>query len=92
MGQNDDPIGQEDEDPSRTVDAGKPLYELGSDHTGTKTTSLARSLAQATAEHVIGTRHWNVVVQLDRRCSHLQPGGDAVVWIAHLPRKPGPAA
>jgi WD40 repeat protein/serine/threonine protein kinase len=30
MGQNDDHIGQEDEDPSRTLDAGKPLYELGS--------------------------------------------------------------
>ena len=28
MGQDDD-IGQE-EDPSRTLDAGKPLYELGS--------------------------------------------------------------
>jgi len=30
MGQNDDHIGQEDEDPSRTLDAVKPLYELGS--------------------------------------------------------------
>ncbi len=30
MSQNDDHIGQEDEDPSRTLDAGKPLYELGS--------------------------------------------------------------
>jgi len=30
MGQNDDHIGQEDEDPSRTLDAGKLLYELGS--------------------------------------------------------------
>jgi serine/threonine protein kinase len=30
MGQNDDHIGQEDEDPSRTLDAGKPLYEIGS--------------------------------------------------------------
>ena len=31
MGQNEDHIGQEDEDPSRTVDAGKLLYELGND-------------------------------------------------------------
>jgi serine/threonine protein kinase len=30
MGQKDDHIGQEDEDPSRTLDADKPLYELGS--------------------------------------------------------------
>ena len=30
MGQNEDHIGQEDEDPSRTLDAGQPLYELGS--------------------------------------------------------------
>ena len=30
MGQNDDHIGQEDEDPSRTLDAVKPLYEIGS--------------------------------------------------------------
>jgi len=30
MSQNDDHIRQEDEDPSRTLDAGKPLYELGS--------------------------------------------------------------
>ena len=30
MGQNDDHIGQEAEDPSRTLDAAKPLYELGS--------------------------------------------------------------
>jgi len=30
MGQNDDHIRQEDEDPSRTLDAGKPLYEIGS--------------------------------------------------------------
>ncbi len=30
MGQNNDHIGQEDEDPSRTLDAGKPLYEIGS--------------------------------------------------------------
>jgi WD40 repeat protein/serine/threonine protein kinase len=30
MGQNDDHIRPEDEDPSRTLDAGKPLYELGS--------------------------------------------------------------
>ena len=31
MGQNEDHIGQENEDPSRTLDAGKPLYELGND-------------------------------------------------------------
>ena len=30
MSQNDDHIGQEDEDPSRTLDAVKPMYELGS--------------------------------------------------------------
>jgi hypothetical protein len=30
MGQNNDHIGQEDEDPSRTLDAVKPLYEIGS--------------------------------------------------------------
>jgi len=30
VGQNDDHIGQEDEDPSRTLDAAKPLYEIGS--------------------------------------------------------------
>jgi len=30
MGQNDDHIRQEDEDPSRTLDAVKPLYEIGS--------------------------------------------------------------
>jgi serine/threonine protein kinase/formylglycine-generating enzyme required for sulfatase activity/dienelactone hydrolase len=30
MGQDDDHIGQEDEDPSRTLDAGKPMYEVGS--------------------------------------------------------------
>lgn len=30
MGQNDDHIGQEDEDPSRTLDAGGLLYDLGS--------------------------------------------------------------
>jgi WD40 repeat protein/serine/threonine protein kinase len=30
MSQKDDHIGQENEDPSRTLDAGKPLYELGS--------------------------------------------------------------
>ncbi|MCX5643356.1 MAG: serine/threonine protein kinase [Phycisphaerae bacterium] len=30
MSQNDDHIGQEGEDPSRTLDAVKPLYELGS--------------------------------------------------------------
>ncbi len=28
MGQNDDPIGPEDKDPSRTLDAVMPLYEL----------------------------------------------------------------
>jgi WD40 repeat protein/serine/threonine protein kinase len=30
MSQDDDHLGQEDEDPSRTLDAGKCLYELGS--------------------------------------------------------------
>jgi serine/threonine protein kinase len=30
MGQNEDHIGPEDEDPSRTLDGGQPLYELGS--------------------------------------------------------------
>jgi WD40 repeat protein/serine/threonine protein kinase len=30
MGQNDDHIGQEDEDSARTLDAGKPLHEIGS--------------------------------------------------------------
>jgi hypothetical protein len=30
MGKNDDPIEQGAEDPSRTVDAIKPMYELGS--------------------------------------------------------------
>jgi len=30
MSQNDDHLGQEDEDPSRTLDAGQPLLELGS--------------------------------------------------------------
>jgi serine/threonine protein kinase len=30
MGQNDDHVEQRDEDPARTLDAGKPLYELGS--------------------------------------------------------------
>ena len=29
MGQNGDPIRGEDEDLSQTLDAGKPLYELG---------------------------------------------------------------
>ena len=29
MGQNDDHIGKEDEDPSRTLDSVPPLYELG---------------------------------------------------------------
>jgi len=30
MGKNDDQIGQEAEDPSRTLDSVKPMYELGS--------------------------------------------------------------
>ena len=30
MSQDDDHIGQETEDPSRTLDAGRPMYELGS--------------------------------------------------------------
>jgi serine/threonine protein kinase len=30
MGQNDDQIGEGAEDPSRTLDAGRPMYELGS--------------------------------------------------------------
>jgi hypothetical protein len=30
MAQNDDHIGQEDENPSRTLDSGKPLHEIGS--------------------------------------------------------------
>jgi len=33
VSQNDDHIGQEAEDPSRTLDAVSPLYELGS-HVG----------------------------------------------------------
>ena len=28
MAQNDDHIGQEDENPSRTLDSGKPLHEI----------------------------------------------------------------
>jgi WD40 repeat protein/serine/threonine protein kinase len=40
MGQDDDHIGQEDEDPSRTLDAGKPLYELGSHIGGYKLLSV----------------------------------------------------
>jgi hypothetical protein len=30
MGQNDDHVEKEDGDPSRTLDVGKPLYEIGS--------------------------------------------------------------
>ena len=40
MGQNDDHIGQEDEDPSRTLDAVKPLYELGNHIGGYKLLSV----------------------------------------------------
>jgi WD40 repeat protein/serine/threonine protein kinase len=40
MGQNDDHIGEVDEDPSRTLDAGKPLYELGSRIGGYKLLSV----------------------------------------------------
>jgi WD40 repeat protein/serine/threonine protein kinase len=40
MGQNDDHIGQEDEDPSRTLDAVKPLYNLGSHIGGYKLLSV----------------------------------------------------
>jgi serine/threonine protein kinase/TolB-like protein/Flp pilus assembly protein TadD len=40
MGQNEDHIGQENEDPSRTLDAGKPLYELGSRIGGYKLLSV----------------------------------------------------
>ena len=40
MGQNDDHIGQEAEDPSRTLDAGKPLYVIGSRIGGYKLVSV----------------------------------------------------
>jgi WD40 repeat protein/serine/threonine protein kinase len=40
MGQNDDHIGQEDEDPFRTLDAGQPLYGLGSRIGGYKLLSI----------------------------------------------------
>jgi serine/threonine protein kinase len=40
MGQNDAHIGQEDEGPSRTLDAGKPLYEIGSSIGGYKLLSV----------------------------------------------------
>ena len=40
MGQNDDHIRQDDEDPSRTLDAVKPLYELGSRIGGYKLLSV----------------------------------------------------
>jgi WD40 repeat protein/serine/threonine protein kinase len=40
MGQNDDHIRGEDEDPSRTLDAVKPLYELGSHIGGYKLLSI----------------------------------------------------
>jgi serine/threonine protein kinase len=40
MSQNDDHVRQEDEDPSRTLDAGKPLYEIGSSIGGYKLLSV----------------------------------------------------
>ena len=40
MSQNDDHIKGEDEDPSRTLDAGQPLYELGSRIGGYKLLSV----------------------------------------------------
>ena len=40
MSRNDDHIGQADEDPSRTLDAVKPLYEIGSHIGGYKLLSV----------------------------------------------------